>query len=339
MLNALKWSSKDLAIDLGTVNTLAYVRGSGIVLNEPSVVAKNTRNGKIIAIGHDAKAMVGMTPNYITTVHPLRNGVIADLHMAEALLQYCIKKALNQSVLRRPRIVIAIPFRIMDIEKKAVRILALRAGAREVTLLSESVAAAIGAGLPIEEPSGNMIVDTGGGTTEVAIISLAGIVCGHSIQVAGDKMDEKIIQYIKRKYNILIGTKTAEVIKKTLGSASTPESKKKIELRGCDLLSGKLTTITLSGKEIRDALKEPISSVVAAIKATLEKTPPELSADIMDRGITLTGGSALLQNLSHKIKQEVGVPVQLANDPLTTVVRGIGSVLTNPSLLKKVAVS
>ena len=338
MLNFLKWFSKDLAIDLGTANTLIYVRGKGIVLNEPSVVAIDTRNGKIVAYGHEAKAMLGMTPDQITAVRPLKDGVIADFRITEALLRHFIKKVSNRNFLIRPRIVIAVPFGITEVEKKAVKDSAMQAGASEVTLLLEPMAAAIGAGLPILEPSGNMIVDIGGGTTEVAVISLAGIVFSRSIRIAGDEMDESIIQYIKRKYNLLIGLKTAEIIKKTLGSAYPLDSEKVVEVRGRDLAGGVPNMMKISSEEIRDALAETVFAIVDAIRVTLEKTPPELSADIIDRGIILTGGSALLQNLDYKIKEETGLPVALADDPLTTVVLGTGKVLTDLELLKKVSV-
>jgi rod shape-determining protein MreB len=339
MLNSFKWFAKDLAIDLGTANTLVYARGKGIVLNEPSVVAKDTHNGKIVAIGHEAKAMWGMTPHRITVVRPLKDGVITDFRLTETLLHYFIKKAMKRSVLLRPKIVIAVPFGITEVEKKAVKDSALQAGASEVTLLLEPVAAAIGAGLPIQDPSGNMIVDIGGGTTEVAIISLAGVVHSRSIRIGGDEMDEAIIQYIKRKYYLLIGLKTAELIKKTLGSAYPLDPEKVVEVRGRDLIHGVPVEIEISSEEIRDVLAETVVTIVDAIRVTLEKIPPELSADILDHGIILTGGSALLQNLDSKIKEEMGLPVALADDPLTTVAVGIGKVLTDVKLLKKVAVS
>lgn len=338
MLNFFKWLSKDLAIDLGTANTLAYVRGKGIVMNEPSVVATDTRNGKIVAIGQEAKAMLGMTPDQITAVRPLKDGVIADFRMTEALLRYFITKVSNRNYLVRPRIVIAVPFGITEVEKKAVKDSAYQAGASKVTLILEPMAAAIGAGLPIGEPSGNMIVDIGGGTTEVAVISLAGIVFSRSIRIAGDEMDEAIIQYIKRKYNLLIGLKTAEIIKKTLGSACPLESEKVVEVRGRDLAAGIPNVMKISSEEIRDALAETVFAIVDAVRVTLEKTPPELSADIIDRGIILTGGGALLKNLDYKIKEETGLPVALADDPLTTVASGTGRLLNEPELLKKVAI-
>lgn len=338
MFNIFKWFSKDLAIDLGTANTLVYIRGKGIVMNEPSVVATDTRTGKIVAIGHEAKAMLGMTPDQIVAVRPLKDGVIADFRMTEALLRHFIKKVCN-NFLVRPKVVVAVPFGITEVEKKAVKDSVIQSGASEVTLLLEPMAAAIGAGLPIQEPSGNMIVDIGGGTTEVAVISLAGIVYSRSIRIAGDEMDEAIIQYIKRKYNLLIGSKTAEIIKKTLGSAYPLDSEKVVEVRGRDLAGGVPNVMKISSEEIRDALAETVFAIVDAIRVTLEKTPPELSADIIDRGIILTGGGALLKNLDYKIKEETGLPVALADDPLTTVALGTGKLLAENELMKKVAVT
>ncbi len=338
MFSVFKWFSKDLAIDLGTANTLAYVRGKGIVMNEPSVVVTDTRTGKIVAIGQEAKAMVGMTPEQIKAVRPLKDGVIADFRMTEALLRYFIKKASNRNYLLRPRIVIAVPFGITEVEKKAVKDSAYQAGASEVTLVLEPMAAAIGAGLPIEEPSGNMVVDIGGGTTEVAVISLSGIVVSRSIRIAGDEMDEAIIQYIKRKYNLLIGEKTAEIIKKTLGSACPLDTEKVVEVRGRDLAGGIPNVMKISSEEIRDALAETVFSIVDAIRVTLEHTPPELSADIIDRGIILTGGGSLLQNLDYKIKEETGLPVALTDDPLLTVALGTGKIMTDEYLLRTVAI-
>ncbi len=338
MLNILRWFSKDLAIDLGTANTLVYLRGKGIVMNEPSVVATDTRTGKIVAIGHEAKAMLGMTPDQIMAVRPMKDGVIADFRMTEALLRHFIKKVCS-NFLVRPRVVVAVPFGITEVEKKAVRDSVIQAGASDVTLILEPMAAAMGAGLPIQEPSGNMIVDIGGGTTEVAVISLSGIVYSRSIRIAGDEMDEAIIQYIKRKYNLLIGLKTAEIIKKTLGSAYPLDSEKVVEVRGRDLAGGVPNVMKISSEEIRDALAETVFAIVEAIRVTLERTPPELSADIIDRGIILTGGGSLLKNLDYKIKEETGLPVALADDPLTTVAMGTGKAMMDPELLKKLAIS
>jgi rod shape-determining protein MreB len=338
MFSVFKWFSKDLAIDLGTANTLAYVRGKGVVMNEPSVVATDTRTGKLVAIGQEAKAMVGMTPDQIKAVRPLKDGVIADFRMTEALLRYFIKKASNRNYLLRPRIVIAVPFGITEVEKKAVKDSAYQAGASEVTLVLEPMAAAVGAGLPIREPSGNMVVDIGGGTTEVAVISLGGIVVSRSIRIAGDEMDEAIIQYIKRKYNLLVGEKTAEIIKKTLGSAYPLDTEKVVEVRGRDLAGGVPNVMKISSEEIRDALAETVFSIVDAIRVTLEHTPPELSADIIDRGVILTGGGSLLQNLDYKIKEETGLPVALTDDPLLTVALGTGKIMTERDLLRTVAI-
>jgi rod shape-determining protein MreB len=338
MFNLFKWFSKDLAIDLGTANTLIYVRGKGIVMNEPSVVATDTRTGKIVAIGQEAKAMVGMTPEQIMAIRPMKDGVIADFKMTEELLRYFIRKAISRNYLIRPRSVIAVPSGITEVEKKAVRDSAYAAGASHVTLVLEPMAAAIGAGLPVEEPSGNMIVDIGGGTTEVAVISLAGIVVSRSIRIAGDEMDEAIIQYIRRKYNLLIGEKTAEIIKKTLGSAYPLETEKVVEVRGRDLTGGIPSIMKISSEEIRDALAETVFAIIDAIRTTLERTPPELSADILDRGIIITGGGALLKNLDYKIKEETGLPVALADDPLTTVALGAGKIMSDDALLKKMAI-
>ncbi len=338
MWNILRWFSKDLAIDLGTANTLVYLRGKGIVMNEPSVVATDTRTGKIVAIGHEAKAMLGMTPDQIMAVRPLKDGVIADFRMTEALLRHFIKKVCNNFMIR-PRVVVAVPFGITEVEKKAVRDSVIQAGASDVTLILEPMASAIGAGLPIQEPSGNMIVDIGGGTTEVAVISLAGIVYSRSIRIAGDEMDEAIIQYIKRKYNLLIGVKTAEIIKKTLGSAYPLDSEKVVEVRGRDLAGGVPNVMKISSEEVRDALAETVFAIVEAIRVTLERTPPELSADIIDRGIILTGGGSLLKNLDYKIKEETGLPVALADDPLTTVAMGTGKAMMDSDLLQKLAIS
>jgi len=338
MLNMFRWFSKDLAIDLGTANTLVYLRGKGIVMNEPSVVATDTRTGKIVAIGHEAKAMLGMTPDQIMAVRPMKDGVIADFRMTEALLRHFIKKVCS-NFLVRPRVVVAVPFGITEVEKKAVKDSVIQAGASDVTLILEPMAAAMGAGLPIQEPSGNMIVDIGGGTTEVAVISLSGIVYSRSIRIAGDEMDEAIIQYIKRKYNLLIGLKTAEIIKKTLGSAYPLDSEKVVEVRGRDLAGGVPNVMKISSEEIRDALAETVFAIVEAIRVTLERTPPELSADIIDRGIILTGGGSLLKNLDYKIKEETGLPVALADDPLTTVAMGTGKAMMDPELLKKLAIS
>ncbi|MDO8445121.1 MAG: rod shape-determining protein [Deltaproteobacteria bacterium] len=333
--------SNDLAIDLGTANTLIYVKGKGIVANEPSVVAvqKDDRGvKKVLAVGKEAKQMLGRTPGNITAIRPLRDGVIADFEVTEAMLRYFIQKVHNRKMLVRPRIVIGIPSGITQVEKRAVRDSAHSAGAKEVYLIEEPMAAAIGAGLPITEASGNMIVDIGGGTTEVAIISLSGIVYSLSTRVGGDKMDEAIIQYIKRKYNLLIGERTAEVIKITIGNAYPENEIRTLEVKGRDLVTGIPKTVDVSSEEIREALSEPINAIVEAVKVALERTPPELGADIVDKGIVLAGGGALLKGLDILLREETGLPIIIADDPLTAVVMGAGKALDNISLLRNVSV-
>ncbi len=333
--------SNDLAIDLGTANTLIYVKNEGIVCNEPSVVAvqKNDRGGKrVLAVGAEAKKMLGRTPGSIVAIRPLRDGVIADFEVTEAMLRYFIRKVHNRHTLVRPRIVIGVPFGITEVEKRAVRESAESAGAREVYLIEEPMAAAIGAGLPITEPTGNMIVDIGGGTTEVAVISLSGIVFSKSIRVAGDKMDEAIAQYIKRKYNLLVGERTAELIKITIGSAYPGDEIRTMEIKGRDLVGGVPRTVVITEEEIRDSILEPINQIVEAVRFALERTPPELAADIVDRGVTLAGGGALLRNLDMLLREETGLPVTTADDPLTAVVMGAGKALDELALLKEVAV-
>lgn len=337
MLNMFS-SPKHIAVDLGTANTLVYVYRQGIVMNEPSVVAVDTEQKKVVAIGHEANKMVGMTHNRIETVRPLRDGVIVDFTLTEAFLRTLLKKVLKWHMLNHPKMVIAVPFGITEVEKKAVRDLAIQAGANEVTLMLEPVAAALGAGLPVLKPSGNLIVDIGGGTTEVAVISLAGIVYSHSIRIAGDEMDEAIIKHIKKKYNLLIGMRTAEKIKRVLGSASPMNSEKVVQIKGRSYRGGPIK-IKIRSEDIREALSATIFAIINAIRATLEQTPPEIAADICERGISLTGGSALLRSLDHKIKEEFGLPVTLAGNPLTNVALGAGKVLTDASLLKKVAIA
>ena len=336
--NILGWFSNDLAIDLGTANTLVYLKGKGIVINEPSVVAIDRKTSKVLAVGAEAKKMLGRTPGNIVAIRPMKDGVIADFEIAEKMLSHFITKTHNRSTFVRPRIVIGVPSRITQVEKRAVRDSAQLAGAREVYLIEQPVAAAIGAGLPIAEPSGNMVVDIGGGTTDVAVISLAGIVYSESVKVAGDKMDEAIMNYIKRKYNLLIGEPMAEQVKFEIGSAFPLEERKTITIKGRDLISGIPKTLVMDDSEIREALSEPISSIVNAIKVALENTPPELAGDIIDRGIVLTGGGSLLRGMDVRLREETNLPVITVENPLTTVVLGTGKVLDELDLLKKVTI-
>lgn len=333
--------SSDLAIDLGTANTLIYFKGKGIVVNEPSVVAiqKDSRGVKrILAVGEEAKKMQGRTPGSIIAIRPLKDGVIADFEIAAEMLKYFIRKAHNRRTLLRPRIIICIPLGITEVEKRAVRESAESAGAREVYLIDEPMAAAIGAGLPITEASGNMIVDIGGGTTEVAVISLSGIVYSRTVRVAGDKMDEAIVQYMKRRYNLLIGERTAEIIKIALGTAYPSKENEKMEVKGRDLVAGVPKTLEICSEEIREAMIEPINAVVEVIRNALERVPPELAADIVDRGIVLTGGGSLLRNIDILLREETGLPVMLTENPLTCIVLGSGKALEDIELLKKVAI-
>jgi len=334
--------SNDLAIDLGTATTLIYVKGRGIVSCEPSVVAvqRDPRGGKkILAVGKEAKEMLGRTPGSITAVRPLRDGVIADFEITEAMLRYFISRAHERGLRARPRIIICVPFGITEVEKRAVKESAEGAGAREVFLIEEPMAAAIGAGLPITEASGNMVVDIGGGTTEVAVISLAGIVYSQSVRVGGDKMDDAIIAYMKRKYNLLIGEQTAERVKRNIGNAYASERVATMEVKGRDLVAGVPKTVVVNGDEIRDALSEPINAIVEAVMTALERTPPELSADIVDKGIVLTGGGALLTDIDVLLREETGLPVMVADDPISAVVLGSGKTLDHPDLLREVAVT
>ena len=332
--------SNDLAIDLGTATTLVYVKGKGIVSNEPSVVAirKDSRgNKKILAVGNEAKKMLGRTPANIVAIRPLKDGVIADFEVTEAMLRYFIAKAHNRRNLIRPRVVVSVPTCITPVEKRAVRESAELAGAREIYLMEEPMAAAIGAGLPVSEPTGNMIVDIGGGTTEVAVISLSGIVYSHSVRVAGDKMDEAVIQYVKRKYNLLIGERTAEAVKIAIGTAYPDKETKMAEIKGRDLVSGIPKTLEINSEEVMAAISEPVNAIVEAVKVALERMPPELAADIVDRGIVLAGGGALLHNLDVLLREETGLPIIVAENPLTTVVMGTGMVLDELVFLKEVA--
>ena len=330
--------SSDLAVDLGTANTLIYVKGRGVVSSEPSVVAINSGTKEILAIGQEAKNMLGRTPANIIAVRPMKDGVIADYDTTEKMIRYFILKVHNRRALVRPRLGICIPSGVTQVEKRAVKDSAIQAGAREVYLIEEPMAAAIGAGLPIQEPSGNMVVDIGGGTTEVAVISLSGIVYANSVRVGGDEMDDNIVNYIKRQYNLLIGTATAEDLKIKLGSAFPLENEIKTEIKGRDLVTGIPKTIEISDSEIREALKESITKIVDAVRIALEQTPPELSADIVDRGIVLTGGGALLKNLDKRLSHETGLPIIVSDDPLKAVVLGSGKVLDDIDLLRKVAV-
>jgi rod shape-determining protein MreB len=333
--------SSDLAIDLGTANTLVYVKGKGIVLSEPSVVAVRSDNKgykKVLAVGKEAKLMLGRTPGNIVAIRPMREGVIADFEVTEAMLRHFIRKVHNRRTLLRPRIIVAVPSGITQVEKRAVRESAESAGAREVYLIEEPMAAAIGAGLPITEPTANMVVDIGGGTTEVAVISLAGIVFSKSVRVGGDKFDEAILQYVKRKYNLLIGERTAEVIKTTIGTAYPQEEPESIEVKGRDLVTGIPKILSIDSEEVRVAIAEQIDTIVQVVKLALEQTPPELAADIVDRGIFLTGGGALLKNLDILLKEETGLPIIIADDPLSAVVLGSGMTLENLDLLKEVSI-
>lgn len=330
--------SDDLAIDLGTANTLVYVKGKGIILDEPSVVAIEKKSEEVLAVGLEAKKMVGRTPGNIVAIRPMKDGVIADFEIAEKMLRHFISKAHNRSAFVRPRIIICVPSKITQVEQRAVRDSASLAGGREVYLVEEPIAAAIGAGLPIAEPFGNMVVDIGGGTTDVAVISLAGIVYSESVKVAGDKMDDAIVNYIKRKYNLLIGDHMAELIKLGIGSAYPLDEKKTMTIKGRDLITGIPKTLVIDDSEVREALAEPISVIVNAIKVALENTPPELAGDIIDRGIVLTGGGSLICGMDIRLREETNLPVITVENPLTTVVLGTGAILDELDLLKKVAI-
>lgn len=328
----------DLAVDLGTANTLVYLKGRGIVVQEPSIVVVNKQNGKIEAVGNRAKEMLGKTPNNVVAIKPMRDGVIADFEIAERMLDYFIKQAMNnRGFLLRPRIVIGIPTGITQVERRAVKDVALRAKASEVYIVEQPMAAAVGADLPISEPTGNMIVDIGGGTTDIAVISLNGVVFNHSIRIASNEMDEAIIQYLKKKYNLLIGEKTAEQVKIQLGSAYPLDESLTMEIKGRDLREGIPKTIVVDDQEIREAIEEVVTAIINAVRIALERTPPELSADIIDRGIILTGGGALLKNLDKRIREETQLPVFITEDPLTSVVMGAGRLLDDLDLLKKIS--
>ena len=330
----------DMGIDLGTANTLVHVKGRGIVLREPSVVAIKSDSGDVLAVGEEAKQMIGRTPGNIIAIRPMKDGVIADFDVTQAMLKYFIRKAMNSRSFVRPRVVVGVPSGVTEVEKRAVIDAAQQAGAREAYLIEEPMAAAIGAGLPVEEATGSMVVDIGGGTTEIAVISLGGIVTSRSIRIGGDEMDSSIVQYIKRMYNLMIGERTAEEIKITIGTAIvTPETDHTMDIRGRDLVSGLPKTLTIHAKEVREALNEPIYKIIDAVKETLEKTPPELAADVMDHGIMMTGGGALLMNLDKLLSHETGMPVIISEDALSCVGEGTGRTLENIGLLKNVIMS
>jgi len=332
------WFSSDLAVDLGTANTLVFAEGRGIVVREPSIVAVNRVTNRVEAVGGAAKEMLGRTPGNIVAIRPMKDGVIADFEITEKMLDYFIKKAIGRSPFVRPRIVISVPSDITQVEKRAVKDSALQAGASEVFIIEQAMAAAIGSGLPITEPTGNMIVDIGGGTTDVAVISLAGIVYSKSVRVASNEMDEAIIQYIKRKYNLLIGERTAEQIKIDIGSAFPLDEPLTMEIKGRDLVEGIPKTLTLTDAEVRESLAETVGILVDAVRVALEKTPPELSADIMDKGIVITGGGSLLKNLDRRLREETGLPITIAELPLDSVALGTGAMLADVDLLRKISV-
>ncbi len=334
----LSMFSNDLAIDLGTANSLVYSKGRGIVVSEPSIVAVNQKTGKVEAVGKEAKEMLGRTPGNIIAIRPMKDGVIADFEHTERMLSYFIEKAHNRKFGVRPRIVIGVPSEITQVEKRAVRDSAMRAKATEVYLVEQAMMAAIGAGLPIIEPTGNMVLDIGGGTSDVAVISMAGIVYARSVRVAGNEMDEAIIQYLKKKYNLLLGERTAEMIKMEIGSAYPLDEPISMEVKGRDLVEGVPKSLTITDEEIREALTEIVATIVDAVRNALEQTPPELSADIMDKGIILAGGGSLLKNLDKRLREETGLPVAHCEDPSSAVVRGTGLMLTNIDLLRKIAI-
>ncbi|MFZ5824261.1 MAG: rod shape-determining protein [Bacillota bacterium] len=329
--------ARDIGIDLGTANTLVYVKGRGIVIQEPSVVAVDRDRKEPLAVGLEAKQMLGRTPGNIIAIRPMKDGVIADFDTTQTMLKYFIHKAHPRRAPFRPRVIIGIPSGVTGVERRAVQDAALQAGAREAHVIEEPMAAAIGAGLPVEEPTGSMVVDIGGGTTEVAIISLGGLVTAKSIRVAGDELDEAIVQYVKRTYNMLIGERTGEEVKMTIGSAYPTGKEESMEIRGRDLVTGLPRTLRVTSDEIRKAIAEPVAQIIDAIKITLENTPPELAADIMDRGIVMTGGGALLKGLDLLISKETGMPVHVADEPLLCVVKGCGKCLDNLDILKRVA--
>ena len=338
MSNVFSFLGRDMAVDLGTANTLVYVRGRGIVLNEPSVVALNTNNGQVVAVGVEAKRMIGRTPGNIVAVRPLKDGVIADFDVTERMLRYFIQKVHRRTRMAKPRIVVAVPSGITGVEQSAVKEAGHQAGARKVYIIEEPMAAAIGAGLPVNEPTGNMVVDIGGGTTEVAVISLGGIVTSQSIRIGGDELDQAIITFGKKEHSLMLGERTAEEIKLALGSAFPAKEEPHAEIRGRDLVSGLPKTILISAAEVRRAIDEPINLIIDAVKSTLDKCPPELAGDVMDRGIALTGGGALLRGLDQRIREETGMPVHIADSPLDSVVLGTGKCVEDFDTLRQVLV-
>ncbi len=331
--------TRDIGIDLGTANTLVHMKGKGIVMREPSVVAINNNSGEVLSVGLEAKNMIGRTPGNITAIRPMKDGVIADFQITQGMLKYFIRKAMGRNMLVRPRVVVCVPSGVTEVEKRAVIDATLHAGAKEAYLIEEPMAAAIGAKLPVEEPSGSMVVDIGGGTSEVAVISLGGIVVSRSLRIAGDELDDAIVHYVKKEYNLMIGERTAEDIKMRIGSAYPLETETKHNISGRDLVTGLPKDLSISSEEIREALAEPVNAIVDSIKYTLEKTPPELAADIMERGIMLTGGGALLKGLDKSIYEETGIPVNIAEFPLDCVVLGTGRVLDEIEILKNVLIS
>ncbi len=338
MSNVLTFLGRDMAVDLGTANTLVYVRGRGIVLNEPSVVALNTNNGQVVAVGVEAKRMIGRTPGNIVAVRPLKDGVIADFDVTERMLRYFIQKVHRRTRMARPRIVVAVPSGITGVEQSAVKKAGHQAGARKVYIIEEPMAAGIGAGLPVNEPTGNMVVDIGGGTTEVAVISLGGIVTSQSIRIGGDELDQAIITFGKKEHSLMLGERTAEEIKLALGSAFPSKDEPQAEIRGRDLVSGLPKTVLITAAEVRQAIEEPVNLIIDAVKTSLDKCPPELAGDVMDRGIALTGGGALLRGLDQRIREETGMPVHIADSPLESVVLGTGKCVEDFDTLRQVLV-
>ena len=339
MASTLSFLGRDLAVDLGTANTLVYVRGRGVVLNEPSVVAMNTKTGGIVAVGTEAKRMIGRTPAEIVAIRPLRDGVIADFETTERMLRYFIQKVHKRRYFAKPRIVVCVPSGITGVEQRAVKDAGYQAGARRVYIIEEPMAAAIGVGLPVHEPVGNMVVDIGGGTTEVAVISLGGIVTAQSIRTGGDRLDQAIITYVKKEYSLMLGERTAEDIKMAIGSAFPSQDEPVAEIRGRDLISGLPKTIVVSAEEVRKAMEEPINAIIDAVKGTLDSCPPELAGDVMDHGIVLTGGGALLHGLDERLRHETGMPVHVADNPLHSVAIGSGRCIEQFQALRQVLVS